>query len=322
LALSSDIFARRRVALPSEHIRDAGLLLLLIWIYITRHFIRRLRTKTTRFRGLCYEIQRAAQAFFFCRDRRATNCPICHATGKFEYRNKSTPLFRCRSCDHVYARDLPDDGELHALYGDFSYWEKDRFHQGITAIQESEQWRIYLDARIGILQKLGLMDPAPSRTKTVFEIGCAEGMLLHQLSKCGFEVAGCEMNREVAAQGQKNLGVKILTEPFEETALTPQSFDLVMSFHTLEHMRHPLDVLAKAAEILRPDGAILIEVPCGEEEYENTDHLHFFSENSLRLLLQNHFDEAEILPNGYTNSSGVAIGSIYGVGRRVRAIRS
>jgi SAM-dependent methyltransferase len=142
------------------------------------------------------------------------------------------------------------------------------------------------------------------------------------LSKRGFEVTGCEMNREVAAQGEKNLGVRILTEPFEETALTPQSFDLVMSFHTLEHMRHPSDVLAKAAEILRPDGAILIEVPCGEEEYENTDHLHFFSENSLRLLLQNHFDEAEILPNGYTNSSGVAIGSIYGVGRRVRTLRS
>jgi hypothetical protein len=43
-------------------------------------------------------------------------------------------------------------------------------------------------------------------------------------------------------------------------------------------MRFPENVLAKVARILRSDGSVLIEVPCGEEEYENTDHLHFFSE--------------------------------------------
>jgi 2-polyprenyl-3-methyl-5-hydroxy-6-metoxy-1,4-benzoquinol methylase len=229
-----------------------------------------------------------------------------------------TSLFRCLECDHVWARDLPDDKALNALYSDFGYWERDRHHQGITAIQEGHQWQAYLDARLGILQKLKLLDNPARADKNIFEIGCAEGMLLHELRKRGMEATGCEVNRAVAAEGMKALGVDIITAPFEEIEFPAKNFDLVMSFHTLEHLRDPRSVLAKVANILRPDGAFLLEVPCGEEEYENTDHLHFFSETSLRTLLNKLFITTEILDNSYTNSTGVRIGSIYGVGRGVR----
>ena len=64
---------------------------------------------------------------------------------------------------------------------------------------------------------------------------------------------------------------------------------------------------------------MLVEVPCGEEEYDNTDHLHFFCDKSLRLLLDRFFISTEIVNNFYTNSAGVRIGSIYGFGRGVRS---
>jgi ubiquinone/menaquinone biosynthesis C-methylase UbiE len=126
------------------------------------------------------------------------------------------------------------------------------------------------------------------------------------------------MNRAVAEQGVQRFGVDIRTEPFEDLQLPVQNCDLVVSFHTLEHMRYPAKVLAKVARVLRPDGAVLVEVPCGKEEYENTDHLHFFSDESLRLLLSQFFANTEIIENAYTNSAGVRIGSLYGVGRGVR----
>ena len=299
---------------------EASSALLMIWMFIARHFYCRL---SSDFAG----IQRASRALrLLFRNSSSstyhvTNCPICGSAGKFEYQNKLTPLFRCRKCDHVYARELPNDKALSTLYGDFSYWEKDRCHQGITTIQESKGWETYLNARIGILERLRLLECPSTRTKSVFEIGCAEGMLLHALGKKGIAVSGCEMNRAVAREGMGQLGVQILTDPFENLELPQSHFDLVMSFHTLEHMRFPAEIFAKAATILRPDGAILIEVPCGEEEYENTDHLHFFSETSLRLLLNKFFVTAEILDNSYTNSAGVRIGSIYGFGRGVRGLR-
>jgi SAM-dependent methyltransferase len=297
---------------------DATAVSLLVAIFVIRHFYRRLSSETVLLRRFF----RMPHAYLLWNRRyryhQVKSCPICGGRGKFEYQNEVTPLFRCSQCNHVYARQLPDDQVLGSLYGDVSYWEKDRMHQGITTMQESAEWDVYLKARLGILQRLDLLPASTSSSKSVFEIGCAEGMLLHALKKHGMTVAGCEMNRAVAAQGVKNLGVDIRTEPFENLGLPEKNCDLVISFHTLEHMRFPENVLAKVAQILRSDGSVLIEVPCGEEEYENTDHLHFFSENSLRLLLDKFFARTEIIDNAYTNSAGVRIGSIYGVGRGVR----
>jgi SAM-dependent methyltransferase/tetratricopeptide (TPR) repeat protein len=297
---------------------DEVLCLLLVWLFVREHFSHRMRVEwpkiTEYFRSLTLPLRRMCSYG----GGRKTSCPICNTTGTFEYRNKLTPLLRCPRCDHVFASRLPTDNALNALYGDFSYWEKDRYHQGITAIEQSEQWNVYLTARIGILHKLQLLEDPQRPLRRVFEIGCAEGMLLHELSKRGLEVTGCEMNRAVAEKGMKKLGVDIHTMPFECVDLPAKSFDLVMSFHTLEHMKFPAEVIRKVADILCPDGAILLEVPYGKVEYENTDHLHFFSETSLRLLLSRFFVATEILPNSYTNSTGVQIGSFYAMGRGVR----
>lgn len=297
---------------------NAAAALLLVAIFVIRHFFCRLSSETVPLRRSFQMLRAYLPWDSVYRYHQVKSCPICGGRGKFEYQNKLTPLYRCSQCNHVYARQLPDDKVLSSLYGDVGYWEKDRMHQGITTIQEGTEWDAYLKARLGILQRLDLLPPATSGSKSVFEIGCAEGMLLHSLKKRGMTVAGCEMNRAVAAKGVKNLGVDICTEPFENLDLPDKNCDLVISFHTVEHMRFPVNVLAKVAQILRSDGSVLIEVPCGEEEYENTDHLHFFSQTSLRLLLEKFFSTTEIIDNAYTNSAGVRIGSIYGVGRGVR----
>jgi len=291
---------------------------LLVATFVTRHFYRRLTSETVAARRTFGMLGRYLPWSSAYRCHHVTNCPICSGPGKLQYENKLTPLFRCRHCSHVYAGQLPNDQVLSRLYGDVSYWEKDRIHQGITTMKQSTEWDAYLNARLGILERLDLLPTTAGKNTSVFEIGCAEGMLLHALRKRGMTVAGCEMNRAVAAEGMNNLGVEIRTEPFESLALPERHCDLVVSFHTLEHMRYPKQVLAKIAKILRPDGSVLIEVPCGKEEYENTDHLHFFSDTSLRILLNKFFSATEILDNSYTNGSGVRIGSIYGVGRGVK----
>lgn len=291
---------------------------ILVSLYVAMHFVNRLRMELKTIRQIFYRMSSLSLFSFVSHRRRVDRCPICSARGEFKYQNKLTSLFQCLECGHVWARDLPDDQALNALYSDFAYWERDRHHQGITVIQEGHQWQAYLDARLGILQKLKLLDNPVRPDKNIFEIGCAEGMLLHELGKRGMEATGCEVNRPVAAEGMKALGVDIITAPFEEIELPAKHFDLVMSFHTLEHLRDPAGVLDKVVTILRLDGAVLLEVPCGKEEYENTDHLHFFSETSLRTLLNKFFITTEILDNSYTNSTGVRIGSIYGVGRGVR----
>jgi SAM-dependent methyltransferase len=244
---------------------------------------------------------------------RVRKCPVCGGSGVHEFTNRYTPLDRCQSCGHVYSRKVPKRRILNQMYKDFTYWEKDKEHQGIHAVEPGPHWDGYLGARTGIIRKTGLLDgDAP---KSFFEIGCSEGMLLRELNTLGHIAEGSEMNIPTAQAGMDALGVTIYTDIFENLTLKPQSQDVVLSFHTIEHITHLDTVFRKIAEILKSDGAVLIEVPCGPEEYNNTDHLHFFYENSLKCLLDSYFKEAEILDNTYTTTNGTQIGSLYGVGR-------
>jgi 2-polyprenyl-3-methyl-5-hydroxy-6-metoxy-1,4-benzoquinol methylase len=114
----------------------------------------------------------------------------------------------------------------------------------------------------------------------------------------------------------KALGVKIDTTPFEQANVPEGHYDAVLSFHTIEHVPDIKSTFTKIAHILKPEGAVLIEVPTGPEEYGNPDHVQFFNEESLARFLSEFFEDVKIVPNVYETRNGVQIGSLYGVGRR------
>ncbi|MGD9504405.1 MAG: class I SAM-dependent methyltransferase, partial [Syntrophobacteraceae bacterium] len=115
--------------------------------------------------------------------------------------------------------------------------------------------------------------------------------------------------------GKRELSVDIHPLMFEDMHMESNLYDLVVSYHTIEHIPSPSVIFQKIARILKPSGVVCIEVPIGEEEYGNQDHLHFFSEKSLKLLLENFFSETRIVENRFTNADGIIIASLYGIGR-------
>jgi SAM-dependent methyltransferase len=247
-------------------------------------------------------------------------CPVCGARDrKHEAANRYFAIDRCTDCGHCFARRMPGRRILRLQYSDFVYWHMDKHHQGIQNMAYGPEWQGFLDARMQILRHSELLNENGPPQK-IFEIGCSEGILLHELSRMGHETLGSEMNTAIAEEGKRQLGVNILTEPFEDLSLPLNNFDLVMSFHTLEHMCDPRAVFERIRRIVKPDGGVVIEVPTGPEEYANTDHLQFFERNSLRDLIDQFFDESEILQNEYTNVDGVRIASLYGIGRRPRPV--
>lgn len=244
-------------------------------------------------------------------------CPICGCDKvAYEAKNDVSELDRCTSCNHVYSRKQPRNYILRIMYGDFGYWVKDKAHQGINSVEYGPQWEGFIKARIGIMERCAMLQGAEK--KRFFEIGCSEGILLKELTNRGHQASGCEMNPAISEAGRSSLGVDITSAKFEDMHLEEAAYDGVLSFHTVEHVNSPHAVLRKASQILNPQGALLIEVPIGEEEYANTDHLHFFSRESLRKLIDDHFEETEVIDNCYTNCNGVLIGSVYGFGHRPR----
>jgi 2-polyprenyl-3-methyl-5-hydroxy-6-metoxy-1,4-benzoquinol methylase len=241
------------------------------------------------------------------------DCPVCSSRGQLYRKVAYRTLYVCPQCSHVYLAQLPRPAFLRLFYSRMQYWHYDRGHQGIFGVHAPDQWAGYLSGRIGILTKTGLL--ADGKLSRIFEIGCAEGMLLKALAEKGHEAEGCELNDAIAGFGRREIDAPIITGMFEELSLPADHYDLIVSYHTLEHLRSPASVLEKAAAILRSTGGVCVEVPVGPEEYPNTDHLHFFTRASLARLLNRFFAEVRIEDNAYRNAAGVEGGSIYGIGR-------
>ncbi|QKV91132.1 methyltransferase domain-containing protein [Streptomyces sp. NA02950] len=95
-------------------------------------------------------------------------------------------------------------------------------------------------------------------------VGSGRGLLARGLAGLGFEVvaadpsaAATELARE--AHGPERPGIVYLTAPAEELGLVDASFDLVYCADTFEITSRLDRVLAEAARVLRPGGALVYD---------------------------------------------------------------
>lgn len=131
----------------------------------------------------------------------------------------------------------------------------------LMTLQQSEiRQRIY--ANEGNRDVIELL---PNRCMDVLDVGCGAGdnaRLLKTL-RPGCRVAGVTHSRAEADLARPYLDGCWILDIEQELSnhFSECTFDALLFSHVLEHMRHPKDVLARFAELLRPDGIIVIAVP-------------------------------------------------------------
>ncbi|MEE1833758.1 class I SAM-dependent methyltransferase [Streptomyces sp. SP17KL33] len=112
------------------------------------------------------------------------------------------------------------------------------------------------------------------RGSRVLEIGCGTGQATVPLAERGCRITAVEAGPSMAAVARRNLngaaGVEIVTADFESWPLPEDSFDVVFAA-TAFHWIDPAVRMAKAAEALRPGGALAVvrtqHVRGGTEEF-------------------------------------------------------
>lgn len=81
--------------------------------------------------------------------------------------------------------------------------------------------------------------------------------------------------------------------PGDLADLPDESFDLIISFETLEHIDNPTGLLAEFDRLLRPGGRIIVSVPNDWSDETGKDpnphHLHVYTLDSLRQQFSRHF---------------------------------
>lgn len=75
-----------------------------------------------------------------------------------------------------------------------------------------------------------------------------------------------------------------------------ESFDCVITFQVIEHIRRDLDFVAEAARVLRPGGLLVLTTPNAPMSLtRNPWHVREYTADQLRNLLGSRFAEVEIL---------------------------
>jgi 2-polyprenyl-3-methyl-5-hydroxy-6-metoxy-1,4-benzoquinol methylase len=90
----------------------------------------------------------------------------------------------------------------------------------------------------------------------LLEVGCARGDFL-SVARDSFDAYGVEPNPELAASASRIAPVHC--DIIERTSWT--DFDVVASFHVIEHVDSPNSFIASAASRLKPGGLLAIETP-------------------------------------------------------------
>lgn len=189
------------------------------------------------------------------------HCPCCGSKAA------STEEAQCEVCGHRW-RQAPD----------------------LTHYAD-QQNRNHLPALVGerkFEDRLTSIRPLLRDGMRILEIGCAEGVLGAKVKGLApVEYWGLEISAD-ADQAARNLD-RVLRVPSAQC--DDDSFDLILSFHVLEHIESIDAELQHWRRLLKPDGHLLVEVPNGAGHPllvrdANREHAHQFSPASLTLAIQ------------------------------------
>lgn len=149
--------------------------------------------------------------------------------------------------------------------------------------------------------------------KVVLDIACGEGYGAGMLAKMARYVVGVDISSETiehasAKYSRNNLG--FILGSCAQIPLADNSFDLVVSFETIEHHEHHTQMFMEIKRVLKPDGLLLISSP---DKYEysivpnmtNTFHVKELYRHEFKSLIAKFYKNFALYGQRILYGSGI-----------------
>jgi 2-polyprenyl-3-methyl-5-hydroxy-6-metoxy-1,4-benzoquinol methylase len=189
---------------------------------------------------------------------RQQNCPICevspirfigHRGGQShrEGLGVECEIWRCSKCGLVFPNPMPIPKR-----GVDQHYERsaDDYFQHHDFDSKSEN-------AIGLLNYAETLIGGKG---TLLDIGAGRGELVSSATREGWRAVGIEPSTAHADHAARS-GADIRREPLEECGFESSSFDVVILAAVLEHLYNPAETISEISRILRPGGALFLDVP-------------------------------------------------------------
>lgn len=182
---------------------------------------------------------------------------------------------RCTGCGLVATLPQPDEAGL-------AYYYRDVYSPGTApaGYQLGAMGRWAARRRLAVLERQLTLAPGTR----VLEVGCGYGALLSLLHReCGCTAVGLDFDAGSVANARDRDVIDYRCGTLDTADLPPASFDVVLMFHSLEHLRDPVRALGQAARLLKPGGTCVVEVPDFNSAWR-----HVFRGGWMPLLVPQH----------------------------------
>lgn len=139
--------------------------------------------------------------------------------------------------------------------------------------------------------------------KRVLDAACGEGYGSALLAEVAADVVGVDLDAQAIEHARlRYAGIERLRYEASNAAALPfpeRSFDLVVSFETLEHLHEQEELVAGFARVLSDDGVLLISSPDKRTYsdlagFRNEFHVRELYREELLALLQPHFGQIRL----------------------------
>lgn len=134
-----------------------------------------------------------------------------------------------------------------------------------------------------------------AKSKNVLDIACGEGYGSASLKRGGANnVIGVDISPEACSHASKTYGIETRVGNAEKIPAPNASFDLVVSFETVEHVANPENFLKEIDRVLRSRGTLIISTPdqslySPEGKPPNPYHCSEMTRGEFTQLVSKHF---------------------------------
>lgn len=194
-----------------------------------------------------------------------TTCEICGSTQfsiiATEIREGQGLIAQCEHCQLIF-QQLDWGVDQIRDYYDSEYQVTNSLVTGRSLTP-----REHYEDRLKTIQPLfENIQPLLKNNMRVLEVGCGAGALLSKIRPHVKDCAGIELNQSFVKFINEELGIKAFSEDLMQIVF-PNTFDLIISIDTLDHLPNPFFTLQKINRLLTSDGMVYLEVPNQQDAF-------------------------------------------------------
>jgi len=210
--------------------------------------------------------------------------------------SRDLEVYRCERCRHAFipARTHEQVLRFHDEQYRYKYWRDEIERRNNLAGIIDERFH---QVRMGFVRaRTQIVEPYLGREKLALDVGCGAGTFARHVRPMLRDVHGLELSRWFVDYMNRELHLKAWQCAVEDFQ-TDQRYDLIFSWHCLEHTADPRAFVRCCRELLADGGMLFLEVPIIEDwahppmgGFWNDSHAQYFTPQSLRRLLESYFE--------------------------------